>query len=84
MVYSLTHLNFSQALAENPLLLMLLPYLCYSWLSWLLDSFNGPHIPRLHISRSLVLSSAILLLTFAIIRNLPWPPFQFLAPHIIN
>lgn len=68
-LHALVHGDLRASLAYNPLLipalLLFLFLLCF---------------PRLACKRWLCLGVAIVVVLFFIARNLPWPPFSWLAP----
>lgn len=77
-LYSLVHFDLPGAMAMNPLLVLSLPFL-------LLMLLNGAGIrPRLldPLMRLLAMPMfwLIVLVGYAVLRNLPWAPFTGLAP----
>lgn len=79
-LYSLVHLDWHGAMAMNPLLVIALPFL-------LLMLLHGAGV-RIRVLDPLlrVLASPVfwlvLLVGYALLRNLPWAPFSWLAPGI--
>lgn len=69
-LHRLAHGDVGGALAMNPLLFVGLPAMAVL-LAW----------PRLARHRAVPLACLIVLLTYAVLRNLPWWPFSLLAPH---
>ncbi|WP_349985772.1 DUF2752 domain-containing protein [Stenotrophomonas sp. WHRI 8082] len=77
-LYSLVHGDLAGAMAMNPLLVISLPFL-------LLMLLNGAGV-RMRVLDPLIRMLAnpmmwlVLLLGYAVLRNLPWAPFMALAP----
>lgn len=77
-LYSLVHFDLPAALAMNPLLVLCLPLL----LLMLLHN-AGVRVPgTTALLRTLAnpMLWLVVLLGYAVLRNLPWPPFTALAP----
>lgn len=77
-LYSLVHFDIAGAMAMNPLLVISLPFL-------LLMLLHGAGIrPRVLEPLMRVLANPmfwlVVLLGYAVLRNLPWAPFTALAP----
>ncbi|MGA6179676.1 DUF2752 domain-containing protein [Stenotrophomonas sp. NPDC077421] len=77
-LYSLVHLDWQGAMAMNPLLVISLPFL-------LLMLLNGAGVRMRALDPLMrVLASPmfwlVLLIGYAVLRNLPWAPFTALAP----
>nr|WP_239642955.1 DUF2752 domain-containing protein [Nocardiopsis alkaliphila] len=73
-----THGDFLGAISMNPLLLFLVPYVLWTYGSWLVRSIRPPkRHPKLTPGWFLWLMG-ITITAFWILRNLPW--FSFLAP----
>ncbi len=77
-LYSLVHLDWHGALAMNPLLVTALPFL-------LLMLLHGAGVRMRWLNPVMrVLASPVfwlvLLVGYAVLRNLPWAPFSWLAP----
>ena len=77
-LHALLHGDLPGALAMNPLLVVSLPAVAVLALDWLrmLPATLAPLATRLGHARAW----AIVLITYGIARNLPWPPFSWLAP----
>jgi hypothetical protein len=76
-LYQLVHGHPSAAFAMNPLFVTLFPILVYAFLSYALLGIRGRGLPRFFVNPTL------LKLIFWIIRNLPFYPFNLLAPHTL-
>ena len=77
-LHALLHFDLPQALAMNPLLVLCLPLLALFGLQfagWLPPRL-APMLRRFTDARPW----AVLILGYALARNLPWPPFSWLAP----
>lgn len=81
--YSLIHGRFTEALHQNALLVIALPFLSvvisravWRWMNALPEAHSDPSRWLAFLYR---LVAAIVIL-FGIARNLPWWPFQYLAP----
>jgi hypothetical protein len=77
-LHALVHGDIGRALAMNPLLVLSLPVIALMLArvaGWLPTSWQ-PLTRRLSDARPW----AALIITYAITRNLPWPPFSWLAP----
>ncbi len=80
-LHQLLHGNLLAALRLNPLLLVLLPILAYSFLSFTREAFCGralPNLLRTRLVRGLLIGTV---LTFTVLRNIPRYPCTLLAPH---
>ena len=77
-LHALVHGDLGQAMAMNPLFTLALPFLVLL----LLDAFRTLPAPLAAFTHrfSDARPWAVLVLGFAVLRNLPWPPFNLLAP----
>jgi hypothetical protein len=64
----------------NPLALLLLPVLVYSFLSFTLEVFRGKALPRLFRTRKSTWLLIAAVIAFTVLRNIPAYPFTLLAP----
>jgi len=82
-VYSLLHGQIAQAFAYNPLIALFSPYLLFMWIrSWWFWIWGTQ-------GRSLFPPKAgwpvlIVLLVYWLLRNVPYYPFNLLAPHELS
>lgn len=77
-MHALVHFDLAAALAMNPFLVLALPFIAV-----LLADFAGWWPARWRLAHSGLLDArpwAVLVIAFWIARNLPWPPFAWLAP----
>lgn len=81
-MYDLTRLDFLNALRNHGfLVIFFLPLIFYLSLSHYIHFMSGKYIlPPLKINKWIVISLLVLLLVYTVIRNLPNPPFSYLAP----
>jgi len=80
-LHELMHFHFAHALELNILVsIAALPLGSYLT-RWLL-SFSGLlHLPPRRLPKVAYYSVLVVLVTFWVLRNLPWYPFSLLAPH---
>lgn len=78
MLHALVHGDILRALEMNPLALLLLPFgvLAWAWAGGWRPAWGAPIIRAM----AKPLPWAALVFSYWIARNLPWPPFQWLAP----
>ena len=79
-LHQLTHGNFVTAFHCNPLLMVLLPFITFMTLRWFIrgrEAFVGNTV--LFRPAALWILLAITLL-FTVLRNLPWPAFDWMSP----
>ena len=79
-LHALLHLDLAGAFAMNPLLVLCLPLLALFGLrfaGWLPET-AVPLLRRLSDARPW----AVVIIAYAIARNLPWEPFAWLAPGV--
>ena len=77
-LHALLHGDLPGALAMNPLLVLSLPAVAVLALEWLrlLPAKLAPVALRIGNARAW----AVVLIAYGVLRNLPWPPFTWLAP----
>lgn len=77
----LVHLHLYQALSANLFIFFWLPLLTWEMLRiWLQALLARPVLPGLRPGRKIALLMLISAVLFIILRNLPWQPFNWLAP----
>ncbi|KFN49210.1 DUF2752 domain-containing protein [Arenimonas composti] len=77
-LHALAHFDVAAALAMNPLLVLCMPLLV-----WLLADMAGWRPAALVTLRTRVVDArpwAVVVIAYAVMRNLPWAPFTWLAP----
>lgn len=72
--------NFSAAWALNPLTIVLLPFLAYGTASSAFFEIRGQHLPRLFLPAVWIRVLCAVIILFGIARNIPFHPFELLAP----
>lgn len=69
VVHDLVHLDLLGALARNPLVVVMLPFVVLAWLAWARSAFTGRRAP---VAPHWLLPAALVLLAgFGILRNVP-------------
>jgi hypothetical protein len=81
-VYALLHLHLGEAVKKNVLFVIALPFLIVGcargvW-AWLRG--QAPPEPKFLNRPRNAMIMTVVIFAFAILRNLPWPPFTLLAP----
>jgi len=78
-LHHLLHADFARAFRYNPLIILLLPFLIYSYISYAASSMNEKYKFNLLIRPILILELMVAMVLFTILRNLQWLPFFNLA-----
>src|SRR2546423_14383801 len=68
------------ALGLNPLFMVILPFLLYTSLRWSADRVAGIRLPAIKAPPWSVRLMPVLVIAFAVARNIPIAPFTALAP----
>ena len=80
--HALLNGNFSEAADKNILFVIALPFLVWSALRWWVFWVRGLPPPfTAPLKPWLASGIAFSVIAFAVLRNLPWPPFNYLAPR---
>jgi hypothetical protein len=79
-LHQLLHGHLSKAFGLNPLMVLSLPFLGYSFLSYILDGITGKSLPRVFIPAFYIWVFLWVILLFGILRNISIYPFSLLAP----
>lgn len=79
-LHHLTNADLGGALSYNPLTVLALPYLVWAWAAWASSTAGGPRLALLPQRRATSVVVAVVIVGFAVARNLPWFPFSALAP----
>jgi hypothetical protein len=79
-LHQLLHGNLHAAWALNPLTVLLLPFLAYGAASYTLFELGGRRLPRLFLPAVWIRALCAVIILFGIARNLPFHPFELLAP----
>jgi hypothetical protein len=78
---ALLHGDLCQALAYNPLFVLMLPFLAYVGIPWLYGLWLGQSSSRGRVPAWTTSVLLGVLIAFAILRNVDVYPFSLLAPH---
>ncbi len=79
-IHQLLHGNLQAAWAMNPLAVIFLPFVAYGLASRALLEVSGHELPRFFVPAFYIRALGIIVILFAIARNLPLYPFNLLAP----
>jgi hypothetical protein len=79
-VHQLLHGNLGPAWAMNPLTVLLFPFLAYGLAGEAFFSLRGQRLPQFTVSGAWIRALYAVILLFGIARNLPFRPFDLLAP----
>lgn len=83
-LHALLHGDLLQALAFNPVFVILMPIIGVAFAWHGLEKWRGrPPRTRPLLPGGVILALAALLVAFGLLRNLPGWPFELLAPHRI-
>jgi hypothetical protein len=82
-LHQLLHGNLAAAWALNPLTVILLPFLAYGIASYAVFEIRGRHLPRLFLPAVSIRVLCAVIILFGIARNIPFHPFDWLAPAAI-
>jgi hypothetical protein len=72
--------NLRAAWALNPLAIISLPFLTYGAASYLSCELRGRYLPQIFLPAIWIRSLCAAIILFGIARNLPFHPFELLAP----
>ncbi|QIZ36437.1 DUF2752 domain-containing protein [Saccharopolyspora sp. ASAGF58] len=78
MFYSLLHGDVLSALHYNAALIAFIPFFLWTWGAWVLGRWQGRRIPTWEQWRWSPMAGLVLIAVWAVIRNLPFPPFTAL------
>jgi len=79
-LHQLLHGHLSKAFGLNPLMVLSLPFLGYSFLSHFLGGITGKSLPKVFIPAFYIWFLLGVILLFWMLRNIPVYPFLLLAP----
>ena len=79
-LYELFHGNLANAFGLNPLMVLVLPFIAYSILKYVAMGILGRKERRVFIPSALIWSLLVVIISFWVLRNLPYYPFTLLAP----
>ena len=79
-LHQLLHGNLWAAFGSNPLMVLSLPYLIYSYICYSLPAFTGRKVRSFFIQPNWIWWILKIILAYWLLRNIPYPPFDWLAP----
>ena len=79
-IHQLLHGNVQAAWAMNPLSLLLFPFLAYGLAREAISYWRGRPLPQFAVPGAWIRALCALIVLFGIVRNLPFHPFDLLAP----
>jgi len=79
-LHQLLHGNLATAFGLNPLTVLVLPFLGYSYLSYVMSGIRGRPLPNVFVPAILIWIFMGILLLFWFLRNISIYPFSLLAP----
>jgi len=79
-LHALLHGDLRRALAMNPMMVVTLPFVTYGLVSAALAELRGKGVPQVMLPASWIRALCAAIILFAIARNLPFHPFNLLAP----
>jgi hypothetical protein len=82
-LYQMVHGHLAAAFAMNPLFVILLPVLIYLFVSYALLGIRGRGLPKFFANPTFLKLLFWIAIAFGIVRNLPFYPFNLLAPHTL-
>jgi hypothetical protein len=72
--------HFIAAFGLNPLMVISLPFMVYSYCSYGLEAIRGRSLPKIFISARWIWFILQAIIAYWIVRNIPVAPFSWLAP----
>ena len=79
-LHQLLHGNIIGALEYNPLMVVSLPFVAYGLFVQGVKILTGRQLPTVFIKAHWIWALFVLIILYTIARNLPWLPFNWLAP----
>jgi hypothetical protein len=79
-LYALINGLPGRALDLNPLMVLAIPFLIYSYAAWALPLLGGPRLPAIRLRPAAVWALLGVIVAFWVLRNIPAAPFAALAP----
>ncbi|MGB6297362.1 MAG: DUF2752 domain-containing protein [Rivularia sp. (in: cyanobacteria)] len=72
--------NLGAAFGFNPLMVLLLPFMFYSYISYTMEVFTGRSLYKPFIHPKLIWCLVYVIIAYWVLRNIPVEPFSWLAP----
>lgn len=79
-LHQLLHGNVIGAFGYNPLMILSLPFIAYSYAAGATRAFHVPLLPRIFIPPAWIWALLVGVVAFWVLRNVPVAPLTFLAP----
>jgi len=79
-MHALLHGELARAWAMNPLMIVMLPFVTYGLVSAALLELRGNGLPEIMLPAKWIRAFCVLVVLYAVARNLPLYPFDLLAP----
>jgi hypothetical protein len=80
-LHQLLHGNVFAAIKLNALTVFFVPFLGYSFVSYIAAGIKSWSLPKVFIPAAFIWVLLGVVILFGILRNIPMEPFSFLAPH---
>jgi Protein of unknown function (DUF2752) len=79
-MHALLHGELARAWAMNPLMIVMLPFVTYGLVSAALLELRGNGLPEVMLPAKWIRAFCVVVVLYAVARNLPLYPFDLLAP----
>jgi hypothetical protein len=79
-MHALLHGELARAWAMNPLMIVMLPFVTYGLVSAALLELRGNGLPEIMLPAKWIRAFCVMVVLYAVARNLPLYPFDLLAP----
>ncbi|MFC1884602.1 DUF2752 domain-containing protein [Thermodesulfobacteriota bacterium] len=79
-LHELLHGNIGKAFGLNPLMVLLLPFMLFSSLKYIVAGITGRPQRKLFIPSIFIWTLLVIIISFGVLRNVPYYPFTLLAP----
>jgi len=79
-MHALLHGELARAWAMNPLMIVMLPFVTYGLVSAALLELRGNGLPEIMLPAKWIRAFCVVVVLYAVARNLPLYPFDLLAP----
>jgi hypothetical protein len=79
-LHQLLNGHILKAFELNPLMILAMPYLVYSYLCYSAPVILGQKIPQVFIKPAWIWLTLKIILVYWVLRNIPFAPFSWLAP----